>query len=100
PLLAHLGNARVLVLFGEIRIVADLVDLWFRVSAQYYVGASARPVSGDGPHLGAPSLGNNLCFAGVLFGVQHLVWKFLLLKQFCQEFRVLDRSRTDQYRLT
>jgi hypothetical protein len=73
-----------LVLFGEIRIVADLVDLWFRISAQYYVGASARHVRRDGHHLGAPSLGNDLCFARVLFGIQHLVWKFLLLEQFCQ----------------
>ena len=54
-------------------VALDPLDLFLDIAAQHDVGAAARHVGGDGDHLRAPGLRDDLGLARVLLGVQHLV---------------------------
>jgi hypothetical protein len=77
----------------------DLMQLGFEVAAEHDVRAAAGHVGRDGHRAGAARLRDDVRFALVLLGVQHLVRDLLLLQQLRQELGGLDRGRADQRRL-
>ena len=84
---------------GDGRIGLHRRNHFFKVAAQHNVGATARHVGGNGDHLAAPSLGHDVGFALVLFGVEHLVRQLGLGQQGGDDFRVFNRARAHQNRL-
>ena len=58
---------------GDGRIGLHRRNHFFKVAAQHNVGATARHVGGNGDHLAAPSLGHDVGFTLMLFGIEHLV---------------------------
>ena len=69
-------QCRNVLLFGGIVqtfVMAHCVQCLVDIAAQHNVGAPPRHVGGDGDHLGAPGLGHDVRFTGVLLGVEHLV---------------------------
>ena len=72
PLLAQLLDAAGAGGFVKRFIGFDGGDGFFNVAAQHDVGAAPGHVGGDGDDAGAPGLGDDVGFAGMLLGVEHL----------------------------
>ncbi len=70
----------------------------FPVTAQHNVGTTTGHVGGDGHSSGATCVSNNLCFAGVLFGVQYVVLNLGFGQLLRQILRCFNRSSTHQNR--
>ncbi len=69
------------------------------IAAELDVGAAAGHVGGDGHRARHAGLGDDVGFLLVIARVQHLVRHLLLLEQFRQVLRLLDRGGADQHRL-
>ena len=80
-------------------ILAQRQDLRLDVAAQHDVGTAAGHVGRDGDDARPPGLRDDLGFALMLLGVQHLVGQTLLVEMHRQHLGVLDRRRADQHRL-
>ena len=99
PLAAQLVGAQLLFLGRQVLDGVDQLALLLDVAAEHDVGAAARHVGGDGDHLRPAGLGDDLGFARVLLGVEHLVGELVLAEQPGKQLRVLDRSGAHQHRL-
>jgi hypothetical protein len=99
PLGLERGDAGRLFVGRQRLVVADRAGRLFDVAAEHDVGAAARHVGGDGDHAGAAGFGDDLGFARVLLGIEHLVRQLFLVEQAGKQFRVLDRGGADQHRL-
>ena len=80
-------------------LLAQGGKLCLQVSAQHDVRAAARHVGGDGHRTRPAGLGDDVRFALVLLGVEHLMLDALLLQHARDQLRGLDRSRADEHRL-
>ena len=67
------GGACILLAVRQRFVVADRVEFPLDAAAQHDVGAAARHVGGDGDTARHPRLRDDLGFALVLLGVQHVV---------------------------
>ena len=79
---------------------AKLSQFRAEVTAQHDIGTATSHVGRDRHTTRPTGLGHDLRFLLVKLGVQHFVLDVLLVQQTGQIFRSLDRSRTDQHRLT
>ena len=100
PFLAQRLDARRLVGLGNGSILLERCDLALGVAAEHDIGAAAGHVGGDGHHARTTRLNDDLGFARMLLGVEHLMRQLCIGQQLGEEFRVLDRGGADQHRLT
>ncbi len=93
--------APVVVDLLEVRLVGilDGIDLRLRTAAEHDVRAAARHVGGDGDRTRAAGLGDDVCLALMLLGIQHFVRNRRALQELRQPLRRFDRRRADQNRL-
>ena len=85
----------------EPRLVLGLQDgprHRFGIAAQNNVGTAARHVGGDGDGPEAARLSDDLRFALVLLGVEHLVLDAALVEELAQPFALLDGDGSHQDR--
>ena len=99
PLLAQLLDAAGAGGFVKRFVGFDGGDGFFDVAAQHDVGATPGHVGGDGDDAGAPCLGDDVGFAGVLLGVEHLMRQVLLFQQVGDDFGVFDGGGAHEHGL-
>ena len=80
--------------------VFQFLSFGFPVTAKHNIGTTTGHISRYGDSAGTAGLSDNIRFLFVELGVQHFVRHFFFLQKAGQQFRVFDRHRTDQYRLT
>ena len=100
PLLAYRFDARGLRGIVERSIGLHRLNHFFQVATQHNVGTAASHVGGDGDGTRAPRLDDDVRFAGMLLGVQHLVGQVFCLQQRGNDFGIFNRRGTHQHRLT
>ena len=81
-------------------VFGDFFQLYFEITAQHDICTATGHVGGDGYGSGQAGVGDNICLALVLLGVQYLVPDFDLVEQTGKIFRGFHRGRADQNRLT
>ena len=84
---------------GLLRVVFQRRQFQFEVAAEHDVGAAPGHVGGDGHAAGPAGLGDDLRFAVMMFGVQHLVRDVCGAQQRRQPFGGFNRRGADQHRL-
>ena len=75
-----------------------MLDLLFGITAEHDIRPPTRHVGGNGDRSRPPGLGNNLGFALVELGVQHLVSDLVLLQPLGQILRRFNGGSTHQHR--
>ncbi len=100
PLLTQGLNLGRLLLSRQRRIVVNRLNALFHVTAQHDVGTSTRHVGGNGDGPFGSGLGNDVGFALVLLGVEHLMRQLRLGQQLVDQLRVLNGGGAHQHRLT
>ena len=99
PIGAQLRQARLLGAFIQRFVGFNRQHVFFDIAAEHDVGAATGHVGGNGDHLGAAGLGDDVGLAGVLLGVEHLVRQVRLIEQLVDDFGVLNRRSAHQHRL-
>ena len=80
PGFAQLSGFDRFVAFALALVLHQCVDGFFHVTAQHNVGAATGHVGGNGDGLGRTGLRDDVSFAGVLLGVEHLVLQTRLVQ--------------------
>ena len=86
PVIAHVLDA--LGFFGFVKGFVGLhgSNHFFKVAAEHDVGTAPCHVGGNGNHAWAASLHDDVGFAGVLFGVEHLMRQVGFLQKLGDDF--------------
>ena len=92
-IVTHLPRGTRLFHHGGISMTESM-KLHFPITAQHNVRTPTGHVGGNGDRATAPGIGNDLCLALMLFGVQHIVLDPRLLEALREQFRNINRRRT------
>ena len=89
---ALLARRRIQAFIGQ-----HAVDFRLGVAAEHDIRAAARHVGGNGDDLRPAGLGDDLGFARMLLGIEHVVRQLLFLQHAGDVLGVLDRGRADEH---
>ena len=81
PLSLDFGDACFFLRVAQLSVVAYGSDVRLRVAAEHDVGTATGHIGGNGNHPGATGLHDDLRFALMLLGVEHLMRQIIFIQQ-------------------